>query len=156
MKVVSAAVNLLGETNVGRYAFDRIVSSSMQSIKAIKHRQTSLSFVVPNRINEFRVNSFLTKEPETLDWIGSIPEGSLVWDVGANVGLYSYCAAKSRNLQVYAFEPLVFNLELLAKNIYINDLHAKVISVPLPLADSLKISTLNVTSTEWGGTLYFL
>ena len=52
-----------------------------------------------------------TKEPETLDWIDTMAEGSALVDVGANVGLYSVYAAKARKCQVYAFEPSVFNLD---------------------------------------------
>ena len=47
----------------------------------------------------------------------------------------------------------MFNLELLARNIFINDLVDRVTIVPLPLSDSLHINTLNMTSNEWGGAL---
>ena len=51
---------------------------------------------------------------------------------------------------MFAFEPSVFNLELLARNIYLNKLVEQIVIVPLPLASSLKISTLNMTTTDWG------
>ncbi len=152
-KLISVTVNLLEKTKVGRYAFDQVLNSAMEFKKTITHHQTSLTFVIPNKLNCFRVDSFSTKEPETLEWIDSIPECSVLWDVGANVGLYSCYAAKSRNIRVYAFEPSIFNLELLARNIYINDLVDRVVIVPIALSDALKISTLNMTSTEWGGAL---
>lgn len=152
-KIISSTVNLLGKTKSGRYAFDMALNTAMELKQTITHRKTSLTFVTPNKLNYFRANSFSIKEPETLEWIDSIPEESVLWDIGANVGLYSCYAAKSRNLRVYAFEPSIFNLELLARNIYINDLVDKVVIVPLPLSDSLKLNTLNMTSTEWGGAL---
>ena len=80
-------------------------------------------------------------------------EGSVVWDIGANVGLYSCYAAKRRGCKVYAFEPSVFNLELLARNIFLNGLTEKVVIVPLPLSDQLTTSTLNMSMTDWGGAL---
>ena len=55
-----------------------------------------------------------------------MPEGSVVWDIGANVGLYSCYAAKHRGCRVFAFEPYVFNLEILARNIYLNQLSERV------------------------------
>ena len=53
----------------------------------------------------------------------------------------------------FAFEPSVFNLELLARNIFGNDLVRQITIVPLPLSDTLAVNTLNMTSTEWGGAL---
>jgi FkbM family methyltransferase len=73
--------------------------------------------------------------------------------VGANIGLYSCYAAKARNCRVIAFEPSVFNLELLARNIFLNRLTDKVTIVSLPLFESATESTLNMTSTQWGGAL---
>jgi FkbM family methyltransferase len=107
----------------------------------------------PNELNQYRADTFSSKEPETLEWIDAIPENSIFWDIGANVGLYTCYAAKSRGCKVYAFEPSVFNLEILARNIHLNGLVEKVTIVPLPLTDSLKISQLNMTSTDWGGAL---
>jgi FkbM family methyltransferase len=82
-----------------------------------------------------------------------MPEGSVVWDIGANVGLYSCYAAKRRSCRVFAFEPSVFNLELLARNLFLNGLVDQVTIVPLPLSDALAINKLNMTTTEWGGAL---
>ena len=108
-------------------------------------------FVVPNVINHYRIDTFSTKEPETLEWIDKIPQGSVLWDIGSNIGLYSCYAAKARGCRVFAFEPSVFNLELLARNIFLNGLTDQVTIVPLPLSDALSFSTLNMSSTEWGG-----
>lgn len=150
---LSCTVNFFGNTKVGGYIFERILNSAMQATQSINHRETRLKFVIPNKLNRFRVSSFSTKEPETLEWIDEIPEGAVLWDIGANVGLYSCYAAKSRKCRVFSFEPSVFNLELLARNIFINDLVDRVVIVPFPLSDSLKISTFNMTSTDWGGAL---
>ncbi len=72
------------------------------------------------------------------------------WDIGANVGLYSIYAAKQKNAIV---EPSVFNLELLARNIFLNRLSDRVTIVPLPLSDRFSISKLRMTSMDWGGAL---
>lgn len=151
--LISGTVNLLGKTKVGGYAFDQMLNTAMNSTQSLTHRQTQLKFAVPNTLNRFRVDSFSTKEPETLEWIDSFPRGSVVWDIGANVGLYSCYSAKARDCKVFAFEPSVFNLELLARNIFLNNLTRNVAIVPLPLSDNLAFSTLNMTSTDWGGAL---
>ena len=82
-----------------------------------------------------------------------MPKGSVLWDVGANVGLYTVYAAKKRMCQVWAFEPSVFNLELLARNIFLNDLTKQVCIVPMALSDKLASSQLRMTTTDWGGAL---
>ena len=102
---------------------------------------------------QYRIDTFSTKEPETLDWIDGFSQDSIMWDIGANVGLYSCYAAKARATKVFAFEPSIFNLESLARNIHINDLAASVVIIPLPLADKLTINKMCMTSTDWGEAL---
>ena len=114
------------------------------------HNGIELTFSVPNKINYYRFDTFSTKEPETLEWIDSIPKESVLWDIGANVGLYTCYAAKARDCKVFAFEPSVFNLEILARNIFLNGLTRQVVIIPLPLSERFAFNTLNMESTEWG------
>lgn len=151
--VVDGVAKTLVKTRLGRYAIDQFLNSAMNLHENIRHGEAELAFVVPNSLNLFRAKTFSSKEPETLEWIDRIPRGSILWDIGANVGLYSCYAAKTRGCNVFAFEPSVFNLELLARNIHLNKVVEKVVMVPLPLTSSLKVSTLNMTSTDWGGAL---
>ena len=151
--MVESSIKYLARSRAGSYIFESIVNSSMRSTQTVKHNNKILTFSTPNQVNRFRVASFSTKEPETLDWIDTIPADSVLWDVGANIGLYSCYAAKTLGIRVFAFEPSVFNLELLARNIYLNQLVDKVVIIPLLLSDSIKTSTLNMTSTQWGGAL---
>ncbi|RHX86858.1 FkbM family methyltransferase [Leptospira stimsonii] len=130
-----------------------ILRNLMDRKKEVNYGSLILSFAIPNSLNRYRADTFVTKEPETLEWIDSIPNGSIFWDIGANVGLYSCYAAKKRNCRVFSFEPSVFNLELLARNIYLNDLGDRVTIIPLPLSEKLSFSKLNMTTKEWGGAL---
>jgi len=150
---IQAVSGVLGRTRVGRVAFDPIVTGAMTRTARVSHRDLTLTITVPNSLNHFRATTFATKEPETLDWLDTIPKGSLLWDIGANVGLYSCYAAKARECRVVSFEPSVFNLELLARNIYVNRLTDRITIFPLPLSDQIAVSTLNMTSTLWGGAL---
>lgn len=143
----------LGQTQVGRIFFEHAVESAMARTRRVSHRGTDLVFAVPNSMSHMRAQTFATKEPETLAWIDSIPEGAVVWDIGANVGLYSCYAAKARRCRVIAFEPSVFNLELLARNIFLNGLTDRITIVSLPLCTHLTESTLNMTTTSWGGAM---
>ena len=74
-------------------------------------------------------------------------------DVGANFGYHTLFFSRETKGKVFAFEPSVFNLELLARNIYLNQLTADIAIVPVALSHDLGISMLNMTSTEWGGAL---
>jgi hypothetical protein len=153
-QLINLSVVFMGETSVGRYVYAQIVKNAMNRTQQVNHLDLSFTFAVPNALNLYRASSFSTKEPETLQWIDSMPQGSVVWDIGANVGLYSCYAAKRRSCRVFAFEPSVFNLEVLARNIFLNGLAERITIVPLPLSDSLAVNTLNMTSTEWGGDVH--
>jgi FkbM family methyltransferase len=143
----------LGSNAVGRLVYAEITGSAMGRTQEVAHDGVRLTFAIPNALNVYRATSFSTKEPETLDWIDGMPEGSVVWDIGGNVGLYSCYAAKHRRCRVFAFEPSVFNLELLARNVFLNGLTDLVTIVPLPLSERVEVTTLNMSNTEWGGAL---
>ena len=152
-KLIKKLIKKSIQTNAGIFILDKFIEQSMQIIKEVKYNACLLKFTTPNAINRFRASSFATKEPETLEWIDSFPNGSVVWDVGANVGIFSCYAAKHKKCSVFAFEPSVFNLELLARNISINNLQDMVVVVPLALTDKLDINSFNLSSTDWGGAL---
>ncbi len=151
--VVDAAVAASGRTTLGRRLQARVVEGARQRTQTVSHRGVMLQFAVPNAACKYRADTFSTKEPETLAWIDGLPAGSTLWDIGANVGLYSCYAAKARNCRVFAFEPSVFNLEMLARNIYLNDLAERITIVPLPLSNELAASRLNMSETDWGAAL---
>ena len=144
-------INFLSKINVGRYFIDKLTDQILSKKKTIKHEDLEFSFYVPNRLNFFRVDTFSSKEPETLEWIDTFKKKSVFWDIGANIGLYSCYAVKRADCQVYAFEPSVFNLELLAKNINLNSLSEKIAIISFPLFDSLAVKPFYMTSDEWGG-----
>jgi len=73
-----------------------------------------------NEIEKWRMDTLLTKEPETIAWIDSFTDGQFV-DIGANIGLYSlYCAEKHPDMAVLAFEPFLKNYERLVENYQLN------------------------------------
>lgn len=99
---------------------------------------------VESEIEEFRANTYATKEPETLEWIERFfAPGDVMYDVGANIGLYSIFAARSLGGQckVYAFEPEALNCAKLNMNIHLNHLSGVVVPCCLALTDSLCFDT---------------
>ena len=107
-----------------------------RSYKSIKILGKEIKFFVPNQLLEWRVDTYFSKEPETLEWIDSFQEKEnlIFWDIGANIGLYSiYNYLKHPKSITIAFEPSSSNLRVLTRNISINNLekNIKVVSIPL-------------------------
>jgi len=152
-KIIQKLTTLLSSTKVGRLVNEVIVNDVMNRVQEMEHNGLRMKFTVPNSLNRFRVESFSTKEPETLEWIDCFPDKAVLWDIGANVGLYSIYAAKKKNCRVVAFEPSIFNLELLARNLFMNNLQDQVTIAPFALSDGLGPSLMRMTTTEWGGAL---
>ena len=108
------------------------------SYKSIEILEKNINFFVPNRITNWRVDTFFSKEPETLEWIDSFKEKEnfTFWDIGANIGLYSiYNSLKHPQSTTIAFEPSSSNLRVLTRNISINNLEKNIKVVPLPLTN---------------------
>lgn len=145
--------SIMSKTRIGQYLESMLIESGMNRVVRIVHKDLPLTFCAPNPLAKWRYETFSSKEPETLEWIDGMPLGSVLWDIGANVGLYSVYAAKKKKCKVYAFEPSVFNLELLARNIFLNGLSETVCVVPIALTDKVGPSQMKMTSTEWGGAL---
>lgn len=152
-RAITKTVVWLSKTSAGLYAYQQIIDTSMNREVVVNYHSHRMVFVVPNWLNQYRIDTFATKEPETLEWIDLIPKGAILWDVGANIGLYTIYAAKARNCQVYAFEPSVFNLELLARNIFLNNIKNAVTIIPVALSDQLGFNSFKMTTTVLGGAL---
>lgn len=110
-------------------------------------------FHTPNWLTEYRARTLFSKEPEIISWIDGFPLNSVLYDIGANVGLYSVYAAKSRSSRVLAFEPSFLNLELLFRNIQANNLQDKITIIPLSLSNCSKIENFYMQNGDniWGG-----
>ena len=118
-KIFTVFINLLNTSSIGRRVKEIIFRSAFNNTIKICHKEVSLIFSVPNNWALSRATTFSSKEPDTLNWIDSFDPDVVFWDVGANIGLYSiYTALKKKNSTVISFEPSVFNLELLARNIF--------------------------------------
>jgi len=113
-----------------------------RSYKSIKILDKEIKFFVPNQLIEFRVDTYFSKEPETLKWIDSFQEKEnlIFWDIGANIGLYSiYNYLKHPKSTTIAFEPSSSNLRVLTRNISINNLEKNIKVVPTPLTNKKNI-----------------
>ena len=113
-----------------------------RSYKSIKILEKEIKFFVPNQLLNWRVDTYFSKEPETLEWIDSFEkkENLIFWDIGANIGLYSiYNSLKNPKSTTIAFEPSSSNLRVLTRNISINNLEKNIKVVPIPLTNKENI-----------------
>jgi|SoimicMinimDraft_17_1059745.scaffolds.fasta_scaffold09570_1 FkbM family methyltransferase len=113
-----------------------------------------LIFNLPNRHVQWRVETMYTKEPDTVEWIRSLPAGEVFYDVGANIGLYTMLAAK-QGLRVYAFEPEAQNYAVLIRNLAMNKFpKATAVAFPFCLSDGQFVDTLRLSSLTPGGSCH--
>jgi precorrin-6B methylase 2 len=75
----------------------------------VAHAGKVMRYALTGSSSTKRVQSLFTKEPITLAWIDSFKEGETLFDIGANLGMYTVYAAVMRNANVYAFEPEALN-----------------------------------------------
>ncbi len=150
---LNTIIDIFSKTWIGGRISDQILASAMTRTVRVRHRDIDISFCVPNSLCRYRAASFSTKEPETLMWLESMPSGSVLWDVGANIGLYSLYAAKARKSKVFSFEPSVFNLELLVRNIALNNVGPSVTVIPIALSNRTMVENFKLTSVAWGSAL---
>jgi FkbM family methyltransferase len=131
-------------------ATDFVTRNSVASLIDVRYKESTLQLAHPNPQIRSRNSTFASKEPDTLQWIESFDANSVMWDIGANVGLYSVFAA-IKGHTVVAIEPSVFNLEFLVRNIVANHVNDRVSILPIAIGKSGNgFSTLNLKSTAWG------
>jgi hypothetical protein len=142
-------VKILSLNKFGNFFLDNIIQYGFDRKISILHEDIKMTFYIPNSLCHWRVKTFSTKEPETLEWIENFRENSCIWDVGANIGLYSIYSGLLGH-KVFCFEPSFSNLEILAKNIDLNNLQNNITILPIALNDKSKISELNLSDFKWG------
>jgi FkbM family methyltransferase len=106
----------------------------------------------PNGLTLDRARTFFEKEPETLEWIDGFKPGETLFDVGANVGLYSLYAA-ARGARVFAFEPESQNYALLNRNIFLSAQTERVTALNVALSDRDSLGRISLPRFMPGAAL---
>ena len=97
-----------------------------RSKKIFISKNKFLIFNTPTTISAFRAKTFFTKEPDTLKWLDQNGSNTkILYDIGANVGIYSLYYSKKFNSLSYIFEPSFLNLNLIQNNLLLNNLEKK-------------------------------
>jgi FkbM family methyltransferase len=76
----------------------------------------------------------------------TVKPGSIVWDIGANMGLFSFAAAGLAGPEgrVYAFEPDTVLVNLLRRSAQLNPRAAPVEVIPCAVSDSVSLRKFNI------------
>ena len=119
----------------------------------IPNSDKQIKFYCPNEITHWRAQTAFDKEPETIEWIDSFDEEDVLWDIGANIGVYSLYAA-SKRIRTFAFEPSSGNYWILNENISINRLDDILSAYPIAFSDKKQVGFFNMGDMELGGAVY--
>jgi len=146
--------------NIGKLIYHKLTQvlfaiRHLRSVSTVRSRGLTFKLVSDNSITKYRAGSFNEKEPEMLDWLdANLQSGDVLFDIGANVGIYSiYAAKRNPKSMVYAFEPEYSNLHQLKLNIIKNKLHNIVIPFPFAISDQTGISYLHIQDFTPGSAL---
>ncbi|MEO7768245.1 MAG: FkbM family methyltransferase, partial [Ferruginibacter sp.] len=86
---------------------------------------------------------------------GKVDPGSIVIDIGANIGVFSLYAARCGAKKVYAFEPNKKSYEILLNNIKVNNLEKIIIPFNLAVGSSDgEIISIPKNSSPYNATVY--
>lgn len=134
-------------------AYDRALAYEKALPKVqIRSGPYAVTLVTPSRFCVWRALGYFDKEPETITWIAGIPEGGVLFDVGANVGLYTLWAALTRRAQVFSFEPESSNYATLNANLRANELTERCRAFCTGVSDRVGYETLRIAQITPGAS----
>lgn len=97
------------------------------------------------------ITRFFEDEPDTLEWIDTtLAQGDVLWDIGANIGLYSLYAAAKGGVRIFSFEPSAFNFALLVEHVALNKKDELVNPLCVALSDSTGVFPLHMANLSVG------
>lgn len=97
---------------------------------------------------------FFENEPETIRWLDGLPAGDVLWDIGANIGIYALYAARVRNLRVLAFEPSAATYAALVRNVEINGVADRLDTYCLAFDERSRLAHLHMANTDEGHSMH--
>ena len=127
---------------------------SLTPVQTVREGGVEAVYSTPTTFTKWRVDTLFAKEPDTIEWIRGFQPGEVLVDIGANVGMYTIWAAKTRGVRVYAFEPESQNYALLYRNIVLNDLSRQVVAYCAAVSDEMLFSLLHLSVFQVGGSCH--
>jgi FkbM family methyltransferase len=124
-----------------------------QPIQIVHTKYGNIVLNVNNPLLHYRAKSFFDKEPDTLAWIDSFKKEDIFYDIGANIGVYSLYAG-IKGVESISFEPESQNYAELNKNIYANQLGAKIHTYCIACSNENKSDKLYLSQFGVGQALH--
>lgn len=124
------------------YSIATLVEQQQDIITTLNFLGKDLKFITNSPYPLKRVCTLEVSEPETIAWLNTISPDEVLWDIGANMGIFTLYAAIIKGINVYSFEPESSNYALLSKNIQLNGLYDKVTALCCGLSNENSIKTL--------------
>lgn len=140
--------------NAGRQSISIEEYEKLAPVIRLEYQGKQIQYLCLNNQSLWRVKTLMSKEPDTIAWIGSFQPGEHLVDIGANVGMYTVWAAVTRGVRVTAFEPESQNYAVLNRNIHLNDLSKSVTAYCVALSDSIAFDRLHLSYMMYGGSCH--
>lgn len=115
-----------------------LVAEGLEQSVTVRAGGKEMHFATPSARALHDPWNFHTNEPETVAWLDGLGPSDVLWDIGANIGVYSVYAAKVRGARVVAFEPAAATFAALVRSIALNGLARRVDAYCLALADDTR------------------
>jgi FkbM family methyltransferase len=125
------------------------IAEEFDSLSLTLKDDHSYQYLTSNPLLLWRAETLFSKEPLTIDWLKSMKKEDILFDVGANVGMYTIYAGV-RGVNVYSFEPESSNYYVLNRNILLNKIQKNVKAYNLALNNETSLDVLKLTSPQPG------
>ena len=146
VSLIEKAIRIFGKSFYFKFV-PRLVEE-IDLIYPVEAGSGKILFYCPGEIVRVRAQTLLTKEPDTIEWINGFQEGDVLLDIGANIGVYTLCAAVTRRVTVVAIEPSPHNYSVLCRNIFENGVDER--CVPLCMACDEHTDVKDIFMSEHG------
>lgn len=147
---VLAALRMFPPSHVAR------IKERLRPIGRLDYLPSKIQMHLDGSLQVMRLRS-CKKEPETVDWIERyVLHGDILYDVGANVGSYSFVAAAAQkgDCRVYALEPSFSTFAALSKNVQLNRLSEVIKPLHVALSNETELTTFYYSDTSAGAGLH--
>ena len=110
LKMLEFQIRIIRQIPFGSEIITKHIERIWNSFTTLRSSTGTFKLYTPTDLTRFRATTMFTKEPETIAWLNDLPQSSTFWDIGANVGIFSIYAAKTKLATVIAVEPSNLNL----------------------------------------------
>ncbi len=160
-KTIASAIELFSRlvtahmSPARRAAAKAIASERLSQIQTIQTARGTFQVWCPSARSLHDPIGFGRDEPETIAWIDEhLQNGETLWDIGANIGLYTLYAALDPGVKVLAFEPGAASFANLVRNVELNRMGSRVSAYCIALSDHSGLDALHMANTESGHSMH--